>query len=121
MDWIKMQPESNQKTSPELFDITSLDTYVLLNLFVGILATKAWQHLGLRTISGSNTVKQDLVQASVSIDCISFLINQLKDKIPVEDSKHQQKLLTDLQMNFARIASESTGTHDTKTESNDKL
>lgn len=116
-----MQPENNQKSSPELFDITSLDTYVLLNLFVSILATKAWQHLGLRTPPGSNTVKQDLVQARVSIDCLAFLINQLKDKIPVEDSTHQQNLLTDLQMNFARIASESTGAHDTKTDSNDKL
>ena len=116
-----MQPERNQKPDPELFDITSLDTYVLLNLFMSILATKAWQHLGLRTISGSDTVKQDLVQARVSIDCISFLINQLKDKIPAEDTKRQQNVLTDLQMNFARIASESTGTHYTKTESNDKL
>jgi hypothetical protein len=116
-----MQPESNQTPDPELFDITSLDTYVLLNLFVSILATKAWQHLGLRTISGSNTVKQDLVQARVSIDCFSFLINQLKDKIPTEDAKRQQNLLTDLQMNFARIASESTGAHDPKTVSNGKL
>ena len=66
-------------------------------------------------------MKQDLVQARVSIDCISFLINQLKDKIPTEDAKRQQNLLTDLQMNFARIASESTATHDTTTESNGKL
>ncbi len=116
-----MQPENNQKPGPELFDITTLDTYVLLNLFVSILATKAWQHLGLRTISGSNTVKQDLVQARVSIDCISFLIVQLKNKIPVEDSKRQQNLLADLQMNFARIASETTDTKETKTTSNDKL
>lgn len=116
-----MQPENNQKPGPELFDITTLDTYVLLNLFVSILATKAWQHLGLRTISGSNTVKQDLVQARVSIDCISFLIAQLKNKIPVEDSKRHQNLLTDLQMNFARIASETTDTKETKTTSNDKL
>ncbi len=116
-----MQPESNQTPTPELFDITSLDTYVLLNLFVSILATKAWQHLGLRTTSGSNTVKQDFVQARVSIDCISFLINQLKDKIPTEDSKRQQNLLTDLQMNFARIASESTDAHEPKTENNGKL
>ena len=116
-----MQPESNQKPDPELFDITALDTYMLLNLFLSILATKAWQHLGLRTIAGSNTVKQDLVQARVSIDCISFLINQLKDKVPEGDSKRHQNLLTDLQMNFARIASESTETHHTKTESNDKL
>jgi hypothetical protein len=116
-----MQSENDQKPRPELFDITSLDTYVLLNLFVSILTTKTWQHLGLRTIPGSDTVKQDLNQARVSIDCISLLINQLKNKIPAEDLKRQQNLLTDLQMNFARIARVSVEDKDSKTESNDKL
>ncbi|MCW4039128.1 MAG: DUF1844 domain-containing protein [Candidatus Bathyarchaeota archaeon] len=116
-----MQPENDQKPGSELFDITSLDTYVLLNLFVSILATKAWQHLGLRTASGSNTVKRDLAQARMSIDCISFLINQLKDKISAEESKRQLNLLTDLQMNFARIANESIDTQDSESEGDDKL
>lgn len=116
-----MQSDNDQKPGHELFDITSLDTFVLINLFVSILATKAWQHLGLRTISGSNTVKRDLVQARVSIDSISFLINQLKDKISTEDFRRQQNLLTDLQMNFARIANESTDAHETNRKSNDKL
>jgi hypothetical protein len=116
-----MQPENDQKPRPELFDITSLDTYVLLNLFVNILATKTWQHLGLRIVSGSDTVKQDLEQARVSIDCISFLSNQLKNKISADDFKRQQNLLTDLQMNFARIASKLEEDKDSKTESKDKL
>lgn len=112
-----MQPENNQKSQPELFDITSLETPVLLNLFISILATKAWQHLGLRTLSDSDTVTQDLELARMSIDCISFLINQLENKISAEDFKRQKNLLTDLQMNFARIASESGKDKDSEIES----
>jgi hypothetical protein len=46
------EPSEEKKT--KVFDITSLDTYDLLTLFISVLSAQAWQHLGLRVKPGTD-------------------------------------------------------------------
>ena len=94
------QEKDNDKLG---FDITSLDTYVLLTLFVNILGSKAWQHLGLRAKPGTDQVEKDLDRARTIIDCMAFLIDKLEPHLKENENKSLKNLLTDLQINYARV------------------
>ncbi len=96
-----MAEEKEEETTTP--DITSLDTYVLLGLFINILSAQAWQHMGLRLKPGANSVEKDLKRASTAIDCIAFLINKLEPEIPENETRQLRNLLTDLQVNFVQV------------------
>jgi hypothetical protein len=98
-----MEPPEDNETPPAM-DVTSLDTYVLLALFINILASQAWQHMGLRVKPGADTVEQDLERARTAIDCIAFLVEKLAGHVQDSEAKGLRSLLADLQINFVRIA-----------------
>jgi hypothetical protein len=98
-----MEPERDNDKTPTM-DIMSLDTYVLLALFVNILSSQAWQHMGLRVKPGADTVEQDLERARTAIDCIAFLVDKLTGHIQESEAKRLKNLLADLQINFVRIS-----------------
>ncbi len=95
---------SEDHEQPSAMDITSLDTYVLLTLFINILASQAWQHMGLRVKPGADTIEQDLERARTAIDCIAFLVEKLAGHLQESEAKGLRTLLADLQINFVRIA-----------------
>jgi hypothetical protein len=95
------QEKSNEK--PIAFDITSLDTYMLLTIFINILSLQAWQHMGLRVKSGTDKIERDLERAKIAIDCIAFLIDKLENHIQESEKISLRNFLTDLQINYARI------------------
>ena len=45
---------------PKVQDITSLDTYSLIGLFISLLSAKAWQTMGLRVKPGTDKIEKDL-------------------------------------------------------------
>jgi hypothetical protein len=67
---------SEERREPVL-DITALDTYALLSLFIGVLSAQAWQHMGLRVKPGTEKIEKDLERARVAIDCVVFLVEKL--------------------------------------------
>lgn len=95
-----------EKKEKRVFDITTLDTYALLSLFMGILSEQAWQHMGLRVKPRTDKVEKDLEKARVAIDCVEFLIGKLEPYISTEEKNRLKWMLTDLQINFARIQGE---------------
>lgn len=97
-----MEREKREET-PASFDISSLDTYVLLGLFINILSEKAWQHMGLRVKPGTDDVEKDFERAKVAIDCITFLVDKLEPHIQDGEKNRLRNLLTDLQINFVRL------------------
>ena len=102
MSWFELeQDKGNEK---HVFNITSLDTYVLLTLFVNILGSQAWQHLGLRVKSGRDKVEKDLERAKTAIDCIAFLIDKLEAHLQESEKKILKNLLSERQINFVRIS-----------------
>ena len=95
--------EPSEEKKPQVFDISSLDTYELLALFVSILSAQAWQHLGLRVKPGTDKIQGDLERANTAIDCISFMVEKLKPRLTEEESKRLSSVTADLKMNFARV------------------
>ena len=96
-----MGQEKEEK--PVVFDIASLDTYVLLELFINVLSAQAWQHMGLRVRTGTDKIEKDFERARVAIDCIAFLIDKLETHIQESEKNRLRSLLADLQINFAGL------------------
>jgi len=85
-------------------DITSLDTYSLIGLFVGLLSAKAWETMGLRVKPGTDEIEKDFDQARTAIDTVDFLVQKLKSRIPEPDISRLESLVGDLKLNFVRVS-----------------
>ena len=88
-----------QEQSP--INITLLDIYQLLEVFVMLLSEQTWRYIGLRVVPGTNEIRKDLVKAHVAIDCIIALVDKMEPHL--DDAKKEQlrRLITDLQINYA--------------------
>ena len=93
---------ADEEKEPAVVDITSLDTYALIAMFIGILAEQAWRHMGLRMDPKTQEAKRDFERASVAIDCVEYMTGKLERAIPPEEAKRLKSLVADLQINFAR-------------------
>ena len=83
-------------------DLTSLEIDQLLSLFVSLLSVKAWQYMGIQLTPGKEEPEKDMVKASTTIDCVSFLVEKLAANLPVIDAERLKSLVADLQINYAR-------------------
>ena len=83
-------------------DISFLDIYKLLELFVMLLSEQAWRHMGLRVDPRTNEIKKDLERAHVAIDCIISIVDKLEPHSESETKNRFRNLITDLQINYAR-------------------
>jgi hypothetical protein len=95
--------DAAETRKPEMVDIASLDVYSLLGLFVGILAEKAWQTLGLRTKTGTDKVETDFDQAQVAIDTVSFFAEKLQLRLSEDEKRRLEGLVADLKLNYVRL------------------
>jgi hypothetical protein len=86
---------------PRPVDISRLDLYQLLELFVMLLSEQAWRYIGLRVNPGTSEIKKDLVKAHVAIDCIISLVDKMEPYIEDEEKERLRRLITDLQINYA--------------------
>jgi hypothetical protein len=98
------QKNDAENRPQEMTDIGSLDTYSLLGLFLGILAEKAWQTMGLRTKSGTDRIETDFDQASLAIDTAGFLADKLRPRLPDDERQRLEGLVADLRLNYVRLA-----------------
>lgn len=98
--------DKGEEQKAHLLDVTALDTYALLSLFVSILSAQAWQHMGLRVKTETGKIEKDFERAKVAIDCIAFLIDKLEPHVADAEKNEMRRLLADLQINFARLSLE---------------
>jgi len=96
--------DATENRQPEMVDIVSLNVYSLLGLFVGLLAEKAWQTMGLRTKPGTDKVESDLDQARVAIDTVGFFVEKLQPCLPDDEKRRLEGLVADLKLNYVRLA-----------------
>ena len=96
-------PIDAEKTEqePNPVDITLLDIYQLLEVFVMLLSEQAWRYIGLRVYPGTNEIRKDLVKAHVAIDCIIALVDKMKPHLDDAEKERLRRLITDLQINYA--------------------
>ena len=96
-------PIDAEKTEqePNPVDITLLDIYQLLEVFVMLLSEQAWRYIGLRVYPGTNEIRKDLVKAHVAIDCIIALVDKMEPHLDDAEKERLRRLITDLQLNYA--------------------
>ena len=96
-------PSKSEKKEqePKPVDISGLDIYQLLQLFVILLNEQAWRYIGLRVYPGTNEIKKDLVKAHVAIDCIISLVDKMEPYLEDTEKERLRRLITDLQINYA--------------------
>ncbi len=88
-----------QESNP--VDISQLDLFQLLELFVLLLSEQAWRHIGLRVTPGTSEIKKDPAKAHVAIDCIITLVDKMEPHLDSSEKERLRRLITDLQINFA--------------------
>lgn len=96
-------PTESEKAEqePGSVDISFLDIYQLLELFVMLLSEQAWRYVGLRVDPRTNEIKKDLVKAHVAIDCIISLVDKMEPHLDAAEIERLRRLITDLQINYA--------------------
>jgi hypothetical protein len=85
----------------ELSGLTS--SHGLVAYVIGLIASDAWQKLGLIADPGSGKVVKDLKQAQFSIDCVAALvgvIDRSETELPSELRRDLQRALADLRLNY---------------------
>ena len=97
-----MGEEGEKKMGQGPVDISALDIYPILGFFVSILSAKAWQYMGLRVDPKTQKINKDLDKATITIDCVAFLIDKLAHELEDDERQRFMALLTDLQINFIR-------------------
>jgi len=103
MDLSERKDEA-ENSPPKAMDIVSLDIYSLLGLFVGVVAEKAWQTMGLRTKPGTDKIETDFGQAQIAIDTVGFLAEKLQPRLQDDEKLRLEGLLADLKLNYVRFA-----------------
>ena len=96
---------NSEKDNEGTLDISLLDLYQLLQLFVMLLSEQAWRHMGLRINPTTNEIKKDLVKAHIAIDCIISLVEKMEQHLDTREKDSLRNLITDLQINYANQAS----------------
>jgi hypothetical protein len=81
-------------------DISALDTYTTLKLFLSILAGQTWRKMGLVVDPQTNKVEKDMDQARVAIDCFQLILKRIEGNLTEDEKKKLTGLLSDLQLNF---------------------
>ena len=95
-------PIESEKEEPEPnpVDISSLDIYQLIELFIMLLNEKAWRYIGLRVEPSTNKIIKDLSKAHVAIDCIISLVDKIEPNLDNTEKERLRRLITDLQLNY---------------------
>ncbi len=72
----------------------------LVRWCVSLLATSAWQAMGLIPDPSTQRVERNLDDARLAIDAISALLETLRSRLPDVERREIETLLTNLRLNF---------------------
>lgn len=94
------EDESEGKPSP--VDMTVLEIEQLAGLFIGIIAAKSWQYMGLRLAPGKSETSKNMAKASIAIDCASCLADKIVPLMGDSEAGSLRAMITDLKINYAK-------------------
>jgi len=80
-----------------------IGSYELAAYTMGLLASDAWQKMGLIADPSTGTVNRDLTQAKFSIDCVAAIVGQMEMRQAMAPAKllaDLQRVLNDLRLNY---------------------
>jgi len=101
---LNLPPTDPEEAEPEAgsINISLLDLYQLLDLFIMLLSEQAWRYLGLRVDPRTNETKKDSVRAHLAIDCIISLVDKMEPNLAGKDKDRLRNLITDLQLKYVQ-------------------
>jgi len=106
-------PEQAANPMPDEAETGPSDIYSVLGYCLSILASEAWQLLGLIADQRTGEAKQDLTQAKVAIDAASDLAARLESApaefVPEALKRDLRTLLQDLRLNYVSQQGQSIG------------
>jgi hypothetical protein len=85
----------------------SADVYTVVTWMIGMLASSAWQTMGLQIDQSSGKIEKDLVQAKVAIDCVMALADRISAHMDESGKRELRGLISDLQLNFVNQSKEA--------------
>ena len=97
----KPSESEKKEEQPSPVDISFLDIYQLIELFIMVLGEQAWRYIGLRVDPRTNKINKDLAKAHVAIDCIISLVDKIEPNLDNAEMERLRRLITDLQINYA--------------------
>ena len=103
--------QNSKEDQAQAVDISMLDTYTLLGLFINLLGIQAWRDMGLHMDPKTSEIKTDFDRASVAIDSMGFLISKIEPKLNPSEQSRLKNLLSDLQINFVQQTSQQKPTN----------
>lgn len=102
------EPQSDTQTAPPPEQETAqqagppLDVYNLARWVISIMASSAWQYMGLQPNPGTGQIEKDLNQARIAIDTVVFLGDKIAPHLGEDERREIRNLISDLQINFVQ-------------------
>ncbi len=90
---------------PRVVPLGALGTRDLLVSFLGVLASKAWEGMGLIPNPATNKVQQDLAGARMAIDAYAAILEIVRAQVEDQSRREMEALLTTLRLNFVEKSS----------------
>lgn len=90
---------------PRVVPLGALGTRDLLLSFLGVLASKAWEGMGLIPNPATNKIQQDLAGARMAIDAYAALFEVVRAHVEDQPRREMEALLTTLRLNFVEKSS----------------
>lgn len=94
-------PDAEEKEASRPPDINTMVTW-----FIGMLASTAWQTMGLQMDPTTGKVNKDLDQAKLAIDCVMALADKINGTLDDSGRKELRGIISDLQINFVNQSKE---------------
>ncbi|MFH0896602.1 MAG: DUF1844 domain-containing protein [Candidatus Bathyarchaeota archaeon] len=98
----------------ESLDISFLDLYQLLELFVTLLSEQAWRNIGLKVNPRTNEIKKDFRKAHLAIDSIISIVDKLEPNVAGDVRNRLRTIISDLQINYIRQLEENSADRNAK-------
>lgn len=94
------QGQSTPESAPQTISLGALAARDLLMWFLGLLAAKAWEGMGLVPNPGTNKIQKDLPDARIAIDAYAAIFEAVRGQIGDQPRREMETLLTTLRLNF---------------------
>ncbi len=83
----------------------ALATRDLLVSFLGVLASKAWEGMGLIPNPATNKIEKDMPGARTAIDAYAAIFEVVRPQVEDQQRREMETLLTTLRLNFVEKSS----------------
>ncbi len=93
-------PQEAPESGPEAIPLGALAARDLLMWFLGLLAAKAWEGMGLVPNPATNKIQKDLGDARMAIDAYAAIFETVRARIDDQPRREMETLLTTLRLNF---------------------